>query len=227
MAIIRVNTQQIDEAAYEFVQAGQQDREIPEMCIQYVTDLTDGHDDIIGHSSYVKYGQEFLLNGTTPTGLYAGKSKLTRLGRDANVATWEQTFGVSSVQPADVGRDENPLSRGVVAVERVNGYRRISALMDYDHLPVMNRAGDYMSGFEVEIPTPKYRFKANFATIPAWARDLDGCVNISEKTLPLRQPESDGSLVTVDNITLAAGRHAFDGHPSMAMMEKLAKQKGR
>lgn len=205
MSVIRKLTHQIDEAAYKFVQGSILEREIPKMCILYVTDLNDTHDDIINDASYVRYGDEFLLNGVTSTGLYAGRSELERIGKDANVATWQQTFKVSTVQPNDLGKTQAPLSRGVIPVARVNGFRKITSLMDWNNSPVVNRAGDYLSGFQMEVPTPTYRFKANFATIPAWARNLDGCVNSVQKVLPLRQRFPDGTLVTLDNITLNAG----------------------
>ncbi|MEQ9407737.1 MAG: hypothetical protein RIK87_08410 [Fuerstiella sp.] len=204
MAILRIDWTHIDDAWYEFVQAGISDREIPEMQVTYFTNLNDTHSDIIADPNYVRYGAQFYVSGQ-PTGLYAGRSSLKRIGQDANVDVWRQTFKVSSIQPRKIGRDPNPLNRDVEFLERVGGFRNVSTIIDWNNNPVVNRAGDYLSGFEVEVPSPVYRYAGNFESIPSWALDLDGGVNGADKVLPIRYRDPDGTLTTVDNLTLRAG----------------------
>jgi len=208
MTIHRRDSSFINEAWYEFVQASVTESEIPEMCVLYFTDLADKHGDIMAHADYVRYGQQFYID-STPTGLYAGRSSLKRIAADGIVATWEHKIRVATTQPEKIGRDPNPLARGVEFIERDSGFRKITSLIDFNNRPVMNRAGDRIGGFEVELPAPVYRYGSNFATIPTWAVDLDGTVNNSEKWLPVRYRADDGSLTTITNFILPAGQAKF------------------
>ncbi len=205
MTVYRTDFSYINEAWYEYVQSGISDAEIPEMCVYYTADHADKHADIQAHPDFIRYGQQMYVDGS-PTGLYAGKSKLRKFAQDANVATWEHRFKVATTQPEKIGRDPNPLARGVEFIERVSGFRKITSLIDWNNNPVVNRAGDRISGFEVELPAPVYRYGSNFATIPSWALNLDGTVNNSHKVLPIRYRAHDGTLTTIQNITIPAGR---------------------
>ena len=204
MAVHRREAYNIDAAWFELKQTGQQTAEIPLVCVTYTADKNDTHADIKSSTGFVLYGDELQQNGQG-TGLYCAEWTLVKICDDSTTSTWEQRIKVSTSQPEKIGADPNPLNRGVEALERSNERRKVPTLVDYFNQPVRNRAGDFMSGFEAEVPTAIYRFVANFSTIPSWVFDLYGCVNSVRKTLPLYYRNTQGGLTLVQNVILYPG----------------------
>ncbi|GAB5444934.1 MAG: hypothetical protein Fues2KO_52830 [Fuerstiella sp.] len=206
MAVLRVDTTHIDDAWFKFKHGTITQREIPELQITYYAGVNDDHDDIIGDANYVKYGDELYVGDpAVATGLYAGDRTLEKIGTDSNVSVWRQTIKVASIQPEKIGQDPLPLNRKVEFIGRRTSTEKINSLIDWNNRPVMNRAGDRLSGFEVEIPTATYRFRANFSSIPDWSKDYHGAVNTEDIELPVVEYATDGTRTVLETFTLRAG----------------------
>lgn len=161
---------------------GLADDTVLDVVVEHSAAASDTLTVIYGDAAVIRYGQEFVLGGLV--GWYCSKVDLQYLGRDAHTSSWIQNLQISRRKPTLTTQDEpNPLLRAVRRVRATIEFSDQPSIIDYQGRPVVNRAGDWMSGFSLRVPVSSFHYEWNAAALPDWLITANGSINAASFSL--------------------------------------------
>lgn len=161
---------------------GLADDTVLDVVVEHWAAVTDTLTTIYGDSAVIRYGQEITTLGIS--GWYCSDVDLQYLGSNNNSSSWIQNLQISRKKPTLTTQDQpDPLLRSVRRVRATIEFSDQPSIIDYQGRPVVNRAGDWMSGFSLRVPVTSWHYEWNAAALPHWLLTANGSINSASFTV--------------------------------------------